>query len=242
MKKLVVLFAALALFAAACGGGGDDDDSSAFGESESSSSDESSSSGDTLSTSEWCDINTRVDSLGVVGPGAVFAEDGMSGFLDIIDEVEDRAPDEIKDDIAVIGEFMSDFNDMLAEVDYDFLALTPAQLETLEDPAVEAASDNISAYADDNCGTSSDDSSDDPVDEPEADDSSSDDDTAPDIDPNDSIGQVFVDTFMQIGMTEDQANCIVDELDLATFSAESFNPFEFLDLFDKCGVDPTQLQ
>jgi hypothetical protein len=236
MKKLVLLIAALALFAAACGG---------------SDGDGGSSGGGTLSASEWCDYNEQVDGLELFGESADFNsfESSIQGFLSIVDEVEDRAPEEIKDDIAVVAQAMADLDEVLSEVDYDFLALSESDLEGLDDPAVEEASDNISNYADENCGTGSDssdddDSSDEPEDEATAepeDDVSDDSGDTDDFDPNDSFRQIMVDSFVQAGMTEEQATCIVNGIDMDTLTSGDFDPFAFLDLYEDCGVNLADL-
>jgi hypothetical protein len=160
MRKLVVLIAVLAMFASACGGGGDDN---VDGESGS----DGDGDGETLSADEWCGFNEGVEDLNLFGASADFngLESSIQGFLDVVDEVEDRAPEEIKDDIAVMGEAMAEFDEVLSEVDYDFLALSEADLAALDIPEVEQASENISRYADENCGGDASDPADDSVDE-----------------------------------------------------------------------------
>lgn len=260
MKKLVILFAALGLLAAACGGGDDDDSSGGF----------SSGGGGTLSASEWCDFNEEVEDLALFGDSfdPSNMESALAGFAEIIDDVGDRAPDEIREDVQTMGEAMADLDDILSEVDYDFLALSEADLAGLDDPAITEASDNINAFAEANCGSGSSDSGDadtgdsdtgdtdtgdtdtggtDSGDEeaPEPDDSGDsgeDVDTGDAPDPNDSFRQIMVDSFMQSGMTEEQATCVVDGIDLDTLTSGDFDPFEFLDLYESCGVDLAQLQ
>ena len=165
MRKLVVLFAVLAMFAAACGGGGDDNGDGESGSDESGSDD--GGGGETLSADEWCAFNAEVEDLNLFGASADFnsLESSIQGFLDIVDEVEDRAPEEIKDDIAVMGEALAEFDEVLSEVDYDFLALSEADLAALDNPEVEQASENVSRYADENCGSGASDPADDSGDE-----------------------------------------------------------------------------
>ena len=246
MKKLLVLFAVLALFAAACGGGDDDDSGSDDGGSDETAS-EDSGGGDTLSADEWCNFNDEVENLNLFGDDADFTsmEDSIGAFLEIVDEVEDIAPEEIKDDIAVMGEFMADFDEALSEVDYDFFSLTESQLAALDDPAVEEASENISQYAVDNCDVPAGDT--DPSDEPQVEEPPEEDagdDPVDELDPtsDDTLREVLVSSFMQSGMTEEQANCFLDKVDLEELASGTFDPLEFLDYYDQCGIDFTQLQ
>jgi hypothetical protein len=54
------------------------------------------------------------------------------------------------------------------------------------------------------------------------------------------VRQQMVRVFTLMGMTEEQANCVVDNIDLDELdNAASADPSEYFDLFDDCGFDLT---
>jgi ABC-type glycerol-3-phosphate transport system substrate-binding protein len=80
---------------------------------------------------------------------------------DFIARAAEIAPDEIADDFQVVSEAFGGLIDVLAEFDYDFFALALqaendpeliSQLEALDDPRLQEATDDIDAYFREECG------------------------------------------------------------------------------------------
>jgi hypothetical protein len=53
------------------------------------------------------------------------------------------------------------------------------------------------------------------------------------------IEQRVIDTFMQMGMTEEQAQCLVDKVDLSSGEAPDLS--SIMDLLDECDIDISDL-
>jgi hypothetical protein len=71
------------------------------------------------------------------------------------------SPNEIRGDMALFADAMAEYNALLAEYDYDFMALAMASMEdpeleerfaTLDSPEFDAASERIEDYVLDECG------------------------------------------------------------------------------------------
>ena len=83
-------------------------------------------------------------------------EDLFTTNVDAIDEAVRLAPSEIEADVAMFADAYGDFVALLAEYDFNFLALGDAALDdprlaALDDPELQAAGDRIEAY----CGIDS---------------------------------------------------------------------------------------
>ncbi len=81
---------------------------------------------------------------------------------DALSQAKDKAPAEIKADVATVADEFQKYNDILAKYDYDPQKLTDAAQKdpqvlqqataVLGDPKYQAASDRVSAYAEQVCG------------------------------------------------------------------------------------------
>jgi hypothetical protein len=171
---LLVLLACIALIAVACGG--DDDDAAGTATDDTTSDDstddedESDDDGgeapiDGEAFFGFCDGDF---SPGAFGAGALTSIDptnpdmeaSMQAMVAQFDELADAAPDEIKADFEVLADVFHEYDEILAEIDYNFLALASdpeaqakfSELESAFDSdELDAASDNIEAWTEENC-------------------------------------------------------------------------------------------
>lgn len=171
LRSLVVLLlGVLALFAAGCGG----DDSSAAAEEtvveETTPTTEETTSGDETATSGEVDLDDLSgECLELAGVGAKFAEaiqasgtGDLSAYVDAFDEFANAAPDEISDDIRVIGKALGEVAEVLKGVDLTSGAAPSAEQiaklqeigAAFDDPELKAASDRIEAWVGANCSNS----------------------------------------------------------------------------------------
>jgi hypothetical protein len=164
---LFALLAAAALLAAGCGGGG-----SSSSEAESDTTTVETTAEETETTTDDGDTSAFAskDCLELAGIGAKFAEaaaptgaqsdpEAAAAFFE---ELVEKAPDEIKDDMAVLAEAIAEITTALKGIDLTGAAAadpeTLAKLQELgekfSDPKYQQASQNIEAWAKDNCSTS----------------------------------------------------------------------------------------
>ena len=166
MRRLITLFAIVALgLVIACGGGDDDDsseDTSSAGSGDSTSSSSSDSSGgpsdagssssggskDNFCTPEYTDAVfegfdplTDLDSL----------EAAVGELNNLLDRWADEAPSEISGDVGVIVDALRGFFEILEENDYDFMAIATSASDdprflALDSDAFQAATDRLSEY------------------------------------------------------------------------------------------------
>jgi hypothetical protein len=69
-----------------------------------------------------------------------------SSLLPKLKQAEDIAPSQIKGDFATFVTFFKQLDSTLAAAQYNFENLSPTALQSLDTPAIEAASQHISAY------------------------------------------------------------------------------------------------
>jgi hypothetical protein len=222
MMKRALLAVPLILAVGACGG--DDDDA-----------------GGSSSGSDWCDMATQVEAqdnlfneADFTDPDAV--ENAFTGARDLMEDAEDKAPDEIKEDVETVSNAFGTLVDELEQVDWNFMELDSAVLDDMG-TEVQDASDRIAAYSEEECGIPADggDSTDPTVsDEGDTDDSEA---TLPE---SGSINDMLVQQFTEMGMTEEQAQCLLDNIDINEFS-QSQDTSMLMDAFSECDIDPTQL-
>jgi hypothetical protein len=231
------MVAVLALAGVACGGDDDGDapdGASATSDNATATSDDSNGedSGDDAGSGggEWCDLardlesNTVFDDIDVDDPDSV--ENAYRESIDILDNAVDSAPDEIKADVETVLASTEKLVDALEDVDFDFAALDESVLGDLE---TVDASDRIEEYGVRVCGISSDENSEDTlVVEGDVD----------DIDEG-AIRDRLVTMFEALGITEDQADCLVDNMDSEDLAAsgDQVDPSMFLHLYETCGID-----
>ncbi|HEX4981334.1 MAG TPA: hypothetical protein VFV63_06535, partial [Ilumatobacteraceae bacterium] len=156
-------------------------------------------------------------------------ENAYREVVDVLDDAVDSAPDEIKADVETVLTSTENLLDKLEDVDFDFAALDEADLG---DQATIDASERIEEYDERVCGVVSDDNSEGTIG------GGSDDGTIADIDET-AIRDRLVTMFETLGITEDQADCLVDNMDSEDLAASGgqVDPSMFLHLYETCGID-----
>jgi len=237
MKRLAPLLAvsSLFLFAAACGG---DDDSSDEASSEEATDDteadeSESDDGDASSAdSEWCDLARDIEERNDALDEAQTLEreqlrEAYDDFVSALDDVRDDAPDEIREDVEVAADAAREFFDALDDVDFNILDL---DLESLEEVTtdLEAASDRIQEYNERVCGI------------PADDEDTSTADTV--FDPGEgTIREQIVEQFVDSGFTEEEAECLADNIDFNDPAFAEGDIEAMMELFETCGLDMERL-
>ena len=163
-RLAVLLLAVLALVAAGCGG---DDASDASGDTETTIVEET--TGDEMTETEDA-ADDGAGALGencaeLAGIGSRLAQSlsGQAGDLDeaqeLFDEIADQVPDEIKDDYEVVAENFGKIAEGLKDLDLGSGGTPSAEdlqklqelTASLDSAEVREASENISAWAEQNC-------------------------------------------------------------------------------------------
>jgi hypothetical protein len=232
---MVTMVAALTLAGVACGGDDDGDVTDDAG----AASEGDDSGDDAGSGSEWCDLARGLDSNtlfeDIEFDNADSLEETYDEILDLLDDAGDAAPDEIKADFEILIESSKELVTALADVDYDFAKVDQT---ILENPEAEAASARVEAYNDRVCGIDTDfDDTDDTIDLGDTGDLD-----IGDID-QEALRDQMVTVFSSMGMTEEQANCVFDNIDVNELEdAGNVDPSVYFDLFAECGFDITNPQ
>jgi hypothetical protein len=242
------MVAALALAGGACGGDDDEATDDAVvttdgSDGDADSGDENDDSGGNSGGDDWCDQledtefdTPQFDNLDINDPDSV--ENAFQEVRDLMEEAADSAPDEIEDDVRILVDQAKEFFEALEDADFNFGELDDSALET---PEADAAAERIDEF----CGF--DDDTGDTVDLGDIDDTLDtldlgdlgDIEDLGDIDEG-NVRDQMVQTFKLFGMTDEQATCVVDNIDLADFeNGENVDPSLYFDLFDDCGFDLT---
>jgi hypothetical protein len=177
LVALLTLLAALVLAVAGCGG---DDSSDASGDettiettvedTTAEDTTEETTEGDTTEEMDDADIGNfaNEDCLELAGVGAKMAETlGATGASDpeataaFFDELVSKAPDEIKDDLAVLAGAMDEISEALKDVDLTSGATPDPETlqklqelsQTLDNAEIQQASQNLEAWATENCSS-----------------------------------------------------------------------------------------
>ena len=221
------MVAVLALVGGACGG---DDDGGATDDASTSDADNGDDESASGSDSEWCNLIENaetpeaLDNLDIDDPDSV--EDAFQSVVELFDDAADAAPDEIEEDVQVLADQFREFFDELEDADFNPAAIDPS---VLDNPEADAASERI----DDFCGLDPD---------------------AGELDDTEDLGDVggtgqiggdtareqMVSVFELMGMNEEQANCVVDNIDLEELEdASNVDPTQYFELFADCGFDIT---
>jgi hypothetical protein len=227
------MVAVLALAGGACGGDDDaevTDDAEATDDASATSDDaDSGDDGSDSGTNEWCvlmdnaETPQQLDDLDITDPESV--EDAFKSVVDLMEDAAGSAPDEIDEDVQILVDQFKEVYDQLEEVDFNFVDIDQS---ALENPEADAASARIDEF----CGF---DSSDD------VDIDSGDTDDTLDLGEigGDTAREQMVSVFTLMGMTDEQANCVVDNIDLEALDAANIDPTQYFDLFEECGFDIT---
>ena len=244
------MVAALALAGAACGGDDDaTDDASATSDAadaddadngdDADDADNGDDADDGGETNEWCALmegaeTPAFDVLDITDPESV--ENAFGEVVDLIDEAADSAPDEIEDDVRILSDQFKTFFDQLEDADFDF---TQIDQTALDNPEADAASERIDEF----CGIDPDAGE---IDSGTAttDDAAATDDTGDAVLSGEgTVQEELMRQFTAMGLDEDQASCLVDNLDMDEVVANgASDPSMFLDLFETCNIDLADLQ
>jgi hypothetical protein len=166
-RLAVLLLAALALLAAGCGG--DDSDSSASGDDAAAVETEATDATDDSATED--DGTSDDDSAALEGECANFAglsaklssalagTNGVDSAAEVFDEIADQVPEEIRDDYEVLVDNFRELADALKGIDIssggtpspEALAKLQELSGKLDTPEVQQATENIEAWARENC-------------------------------------------------------------------------------------------
>jgi hypothetical protein len=239
MKRAVLLVVPLLLAASACG---DDDDDAASDTAEAVEGESDDDGGGGGSESEWCELAVEVEELDAVfgdfdptDPDAM--RNAFAEFGDVLDRAADAAPSEIEDDIEQTVDAFNQLRDALEDVDYNFLEIDPADLEFLDNPDVEAASERVEEFNAEECGIEADDEPDATTADDETDTTTADDDSALG---EGTIREQMIAGFVASGFTEEEAECLIDNVDLTDPDLAS-DTAGMLEVFDDCGIDMSRL-
>lgn len=192
---------------------------------EATSADQVAYTGDT--NSKWCVAARELDSIKndidapLSSPEA--AEAFFTEILPKFDAALPLAPDEIASEVALAVDGFHKLGEAFSVAGYDILE---ADLAILDDDLIREANDIIDQYGDQVCGIEIE---------------SSDESSAADFDPTSgTITEQLIAQLMQLGLTEEQATCFVDNAD---FTDPNFGKDlnVMAELFDQCEIDPTQL-
>ncbi len=238
MKRLAPLLAvsSLFLFAAACGDDGDssDDASSEDATDDTDASDDSESDdGDgSAADSAWCDVardieerDEALDEAQTLGREEL--REAYDNFVSALDDVRDDAPDEIREDVEVAADAAQEFFDALDDVDFNILDLDLSSLQEVTTD-LEGASDRIEEYNERVCGI------------PADDDDTSSDDTI--FDPGSgTIREQIVEQFVDSGFTQEEAECLADNIDVSDPAFAEGDVAAMMELFEECGLDMERL-
>lgn len=236
MKRIIVAIAALGLLAAACGdddGGGNAQslEEALDGGSTTTGGDDGSFSG--AGSDDFCEMAREVDETDPFESSD--PDDIQAGFEEanrLIDEVIDRAPDEIRDDFETVAEGFRAFGEILEEHDWDLFAVPEEAAAELEDSRFEEAADRIDRYMEEVCGIDSDtDGADVDLDDAAGDFDGSIPENADDV--NAMLAQM-------LGITEEQAACLNEAGASIDADAEP-DLSEFMSMFEDCDIDLMEL-
>lgn len=192
--------------------------------------------------SDWCRFATEIGStedeldaeeFDFTDPDALRETYGR--FRDQIEGARDAVPDEIEDDFALVAESFVAFDDALAAVDYNFLALDQTVLAEFDTAELAEASNNIDLYNEQVCGIPADSLQEIPTDDGSTDGGATDEPL-----PTGTVLDSIVAALVSIGLTEEQATCLVDALGPDALAGDPASP-AYLDAFTECDIDPATL-
>jgi hypothetical protein len=155
---------------------------------------------------------------------ALFAE-----LKDTIRDAVDAAPSEIKDEVEQTADAIGDLDKALADADYDLLDLDMAILTDLGE-GLDAASEKIETYNEEECGIVPGTTGDDGAEE-----------TGDTLGDTGSAREQMVKLFESMGLTNDEATCIAENIDPAMAEQAGTDPSVLFDVFETCDVSLERL-
>ena len=236
--RLVTGAAAVALLAAGCG---------------------SDSGGGAASADSWCDLaegSGVFDAFDAFDANPADLEEGLQQVEDFIEQLPEKAPAEIADDVELITEGTQMLITAFAEADYDVLDVDLAFLSDSElEDRMDAAGERIDEYTERECGrpfvedadtdadidgdidTDTDGDIDIDTDTDTDTDTDSDEGGDTDFDPaGGTLRDQLVSQFESIGLSSDEAACIADSLDFSDPAVQSGDVAAMLDVFEECDI------
>ncbi len=187
------------------------------------------------SAEAWCDLMdeaNEVDSTfeNIETFDAAGLESAMNRALEVVDDLESAAPDEIKDDVDRLATTTRALASALGDADY---SLFDADLSALGDPAADdAAQANLDEYSQRECGQpfGLDDDAGDTV-------STGDDGDESDFDPAaGTLREQLITQFVTIGFTQAEAECIADGVDPSDSDILSGDEAAIIALLEACDI------
>ncbi len=187
----------------------------------------------------WCDFADESDVVDDVfdtlGDDPAQIEPGLKRVEGFVQRLEDEAPSEIAADAKVLADGTQMLIDAFADADYQLL---DADLSFMSDSDLEAqldeAGDNIDAYTERECGRPFGDDSN--SDDAEADAEGEADDTDTFDPANGTLREQLIVQFESIGLNNDEATCIADNLDFSDPAVQSGDIGAMLGVFEDCGI------
>lgn len=179
--------------------------------------------------SAWCGLARKLEQRDDDLESALLGEPAeveryIAEYLAEVEAAVDVAPPEIADDVATFVDGVRALDAAFAAAGYDLLRVDLSVISDL-DAEMNAVSETIEQYDSDVCGIERDESSDD----------------SSDIDPTaGSIRDQVIGELVELGMTQEQAGCVFDAIDFTDPNVGD-DLGAMLDVFEQCGVDPTEL-
>ena len=205
--RVAGFLSALTMVLAACGSGGAETTLAAPATTAASTTAAPATTAALAADSEWCrlsleiDMSDALDNLGYVSPDRTEIE--MAEFLGLLEQAAEVAPPELDQSVQTSLAAFKTLFEALRDFDYDVIALLddPEALATINDQSAQTAGDTISAYNEAECGI--------------ADEESTDNAALDDLIDAGGITSVFVDQLVTNGFTQEEADCIAENLDLS---------------------------
>ena len=215
----------VALIVAACG---DDDDGGSAGGG---------------SVEDWCGLmdlanegDAIFEGLGTASPADV--ETGMNRIKEILPAVESAAPAEIADDVNFFVDYTEQLVASVEAADYNLLDVDLSFVAENEE-RLDEVNDNLDAFSQRECGQPFGGADDDVEADPSTGDDSGD---SGDFDPNaGTIREQLVQQFVALGLTQQEAECLVDNADLDDPGLFEGDEAAILGLFEACDIPLSRL-
>lgn len=185
-------------------------------------------SGDSDSTADgWCELNSDLDDLVPENIFSLFSEAGLSDIRTRLDDAQAAAPDAISDDVDVLAGFFDDLDDLMGQVDYDIADAEVVALEALfTEVDLGAASNRVDQFSSDECGEAIGSNA-----------TGSFEGFGLDAEPGMTFGDLLAEQFADtLGLDADQADCVIDALDVVSIFSGAFDEDGFVDAFAGCGI------
>lgn len=180
------------------------------------------------STEAWCDIAEEVQGLDALDDETLAdptkLEAAFEGLADTFDEAVDAAPSEIKNAVERSSEGLDQMISALKDADYNILDIDQDIFTDLGNDMDEASTE-IETFNEKECGLT-------PTTDAEADAGS--DDSTPEA--SGTARDQIAAQLMEIGLTEDEASCVAENIDPELASQVDADPTAMMDVFTTCNI------